>query len=306
MNIARTERESVVKSGQQQNGARDGSEAIDAPLTDNLSEEGGGLAKSSKSPAFQFYPSDFIGSSKVQRMPLAERGAYITLLSFAWLDHGLPTDMGELGRMVGLGRAAFSKMWNSQLHKCFVERSGKFVNLRQEEIRKAQAEYRKRQRDNAAKGWQGRGNAVASERHMPEGMPNACSPSPTPSPTPSVEHTHTRPPRRMNPGAGAGADQRAHRSHVWCGETFRVCVPDFLHQELVRRLGGENADARMRAFYDDCEAALDPAKPVPESLKFWREAFALRFTTPTPKATSREPQWVIDARAAQARADGAA
>ena len=179
----------VVNLVQKKDGAPEGCDPLKAPLTENLTQEGDGLPKSSKSPAFQFYPSDFIGSSKVQRMPLAERGAYITLLAFAWLDHGLPTDMGELGRMVGLTKAAFTKMWDSQLYKCFVERSGKFVNLRQEDIRKAQADYRKRQRDNAAKGWQSRGNAVASERHMPEGMPKACSPTPTPTPSPTPVKT---------------------------------------------------------------------------------------------------------------------
>ena len=295
----------VVNLGQKQDGAREGCDPLDTPLTSDL--DGGSVAahKNTKSPAFQFYASDFIGSSKVQRMPLAERGAYITLLAFAWLDHGLPTDMGELGRMVGLTKSAFTKMWGSQLHKCFVERSGKFVNLRQEDIRKAQAEYRKRQRENAAKGWQSRGNAVASERHMPDGMPDVCSPTPSPTPSPSLPpvKTHTR-----GAGVQAGTTPRDHLKHTFCGQTFRVCVPEFLHGELVRRLGGDDAEARMRAFYVEVEAALDATKPVPEAVRFWRDAFALRFTPPTPmpaRGTVREPQWAIDARAALAKGGAA-
>ena len=288
----------VVELPEDQVGAERDLAPESAPDQDATIQGGSALAtgKSTKSPAFQFYPSDFIGSSKVQRMPLAERGAYITLLSFAWLDHGLPTDMGELGRMVGLTRAAFTKMWNSQLHKCFVERSGKFVNLRQEDIRKAQAEYRKRQRDNAAKGWQSRGTAVASERHMPD----ACSPSP--SPTPSLSPTPSFAKSVRPAGVSAGTNPRDHLNHAWCGITFRICVPERLHGDLVRKLGGEDAPVRIVAFYESVEAALADG-PVPADIfKFWRERYDQQFgLSAVPKSSSREPQWVIDARAEAAK-----
>jgi uncharacterized protein YdaU (DUF1376 family) len=54
-----------------------------------------------KSPAFRFYPSDFIGSPDVQAMDLNEIGAYVLLLCTAWLAdrHGyLPDDENKLRR----------------------------------------------------------------------------------------------------------------------------------------------------------------------------------------------------------------
>ena len=249
-------------------------------------------AEDKKSPAFQFYASDFIGSSKVQRMPLAERGAYITLLAFAWLDHGLPTDMAELGRMVGLTKAAFTKMWGSQIHKCFVERSGKFVNLRQEDIRKSQAEYRKRQRENAAKGWQSRGNAMASERHMP----NGCSP--TPSPTPSPVKTHTEDHEPDAPFAPS-AEAPSHPFPRWLTE-WHVAYPE------SRRVSVRHVEqAFVSAFFRHADAppllfgrmmtALEAHKAsaewgrgvIPGMVKWLNEDWWLRTLTPPKDVPSR-------------------
>lgn len=48
------------------------------------------------SPAFQFYPSDFLSDSNVMRMSMEERGCYITLLSTCWKEQFLPADRDEL------------------------------------------------------------------------------------------------------------------------------------------------------------------------------------------------------------------
>lgn len=111
------------------------------------------------------------------------------------------------------------------------------------------------------------------------------------------ESPHTR---AMPAGVQAGTTPRDHLKHVWCGQTFRVCVPEFLHGELVRRLGGEDADARIRAWYAECEAALDPEKPVPEAVKFWRAAFELQFV-PTLEMDKRIPAWARASLAEQAK-----
>jgi hypothetical protein len=43
-----------------------------------------------KSPAFQFYPKDFLSDGKVILMSSEVRGIYITLLCVDWIDNGLP------------------------------------------------------------------------------------------------------------------------------------------------------------------------------------------------------------------------
>lgn len=56
-----------------------------------------------KSPSFQFYPSDWLGSQRVSLLSLEEEGAYIRLLAFCW-DHGsIPSDPKKCARLIGKG-----------------------------------------------------------------------------------------------------------------------------------------------------------------------------------------------------------
>lgn len=110
--------------------------------------------QSIKSPAFQFYPKDFLSSSKVQRMSLTEVGIYILLLSRAWLDGSLPSDVAEIAKLVKVPTARFAKMWRGSLSECFIERAGRLVNARMEDERKKQADFRRRQSDNGKVKWQ--------------------------------------------------------------------------------------------------------------------------------------------------------
>jgi uncharacterized protein YdaU (DUF1376 family) len=111
------------------------------------------FSKSTKSPAFQFYPKEFISSVKVQRMSAAERGVYIMLLLYSWLDGGLSTDHAVLARLGGVKLSQFERMWKSgPLSECFTERRGKLYNDRLEEERRKQVAFRERQAENGKKG----------------------------------------------------------------------------------------------------------------------------------------------------------
>lgn len=123
-------------------------------------------SKSTKSPAFQFYPRDFLSSPKVDVMSMTERGVYITLLSRCWLDNGLPTDLTVLAKFVRMKPQQFDRMWtHGPIHECFTERGGKFHNERLDKERSKQREHRQKQKDNADRGWLSRRNAVA----LPDG-----------------------------------------------------------------------------------------------------------------------------------------
>jgi hypothetical protein len=58
---------------------------------------------SSKPPAFQFYPSDWLGSQRVSLMTLEEEGAYIRLLSYCWQHGSIPADPEQIARLIGKG-----------------------------------------------------------------------------------------------------------------------------------------------------------------------------------------------------------
>jgi uncharacterized protein YdaU (DUF1376 family) len=104
-------------------------------------------------PAFQFYPKDFLSSSKVSRMSMTERGIYITLLSYAWLDGSLPSDLGDLAKIVGMRADRFERIWKAgPLQECFICRQTRVYNERLEIERKKQQEFRRRQSDNGKLG----------------------------------------------------------------------------------------------------------------------------------------------------------
>jgi len=56
-----------------------------------------------KSPAFQFYPSDWLGSQRVSMMTLEEEGAYIRLLAYCWQHGSVPADPESVARLIGKG-----------------------------------------------------------------------------------------------------------------------------------------------------------------------------------------------------------
>lgn len=83
--------------------------------------------------------------------------------------------------------------------------------------------------------------------------------------------THTSRAREASTTARATSGRGEHRAHAWC--SARVCVPTFLHQELCGQHGGIDAHGALRAWYPTVVAGLSPTDPVPDALRFWREAF---------------------------------
>ena len=104
-----------------------------------------------KSPAFQFYPKDYLSDINVQIMSLPERGAYINLLCHEWLEGGLPNDDDILSILSGLGEEWFGKS-GEKIKKCFTIKSGNFINPRLEKERKNQKNRRKKRSDAGRKG----------------------------------------------------------------------------------------------------------------------------------------------------------
>lgn len=126
-----------------------------------------------KSPAFQFYPTDFLSSSKVARMSLTEIGIYTVLLCHAWLDDGLPVSLPAMAKLVRLPAGRFAKLWSGVLSECFREEGGRFVNIRLERERDKQASRRSSSALNGALGGRPKNNlGVISTKAKGEGDGN--------------------------------------------------------------------------------------------------------------------------------------
>lgn len=98
-----------------------------------------------RSPAFQFYPKDFLTDENVDVMTLEQRGAYITLLSKCWIEGSLPMDQTKLKAMCN-HPSNWNSIWES-LTPCFIENGqGRLINPRLEKERKKQEEWRTKSR----------------------------------------------------------------------------------------------------------------------------------------------------------------
>ena len=95
-----------------------------------------------KAPGFQFYPGDWLSSSSVRRMTLAERGAYIDLLAYAWRDGGIPEDDAEIARLLQLSLRSWLKLAPRVRARFTIECGRTLQNARQEAERSKQAEWR--------------------------------------------------------------------------------------------------------------------------------------------------------------------
>lgn len=148
-----------------------------------------------KSPAFQFYPKDFLADGNVAGMSLQERGAYITLLCVCWQEQSLPMALNRLANMVGSPLSAFHKLWPA-IAPCFVEKDGRYVHPRLEKEREKQDHFRRRQSDKgkaSATARQPKGQPESNRGStgvQPEGQPKPNSPiSYLPTPVQSATHS---------------------------------------------------------------------------------------------------------------------
>lgn len=105
-----------------------------------------------KSPAFQFYPSDWLASRKVAMMTPEQEGAYIRLLCYMWNDPdcSLPDDDEELAHLSRL-REGWLKGGSSVVRKCFMQHPTKAGFLTHDRLL-AEREKQTKWREKSAEG----------------------------------------------------------------------------------------------------------------------------------------------------------
>ena len=145
-----------------------------------------------KSPAFQFYPDNFVSGAPAFMRPL-ETHVYIWLLCLDWSHGGFILDEIALSSWCHVSRKDFAKAW-PKVRDSFIVRDGRWYNPRLDAERDKQRLYSERMSENGKRG----GRPKADEKPTPKrtesrglksGKPNESIPSPSPSP-----RTTTSPP----------------------------------------------------------------------------------------------------------------
>ena len=102
------------------------------------------------SPAFQFYPNDWLSSPRIMLMTPAEEGAYIRLLSICWMNGGLPDDDEQLAALSRLGADWFNGS-GPKIRKCFKKQGTKLYNRRLMKERTKQRIWKEKSRQGGLK-----------------------------------------------------------------------------------------------------------------------------------------------------------
>jgi len=130
-----------------------------------------------KSPAFQFYPDEWLSSPTISMMSPAEEGAYIRLLCFAWGDPDctIPDDDEQLARLSRLGEGWLNGP-STILRRVFIphpKKPGKLFNPRLLDERKKQADFRRKCSDAGRRsGNSRRTKSLSAERTLNEPSTN--------------------------------------------------------------------------------------------------------------------------------------
>lgn len=103
-----------------------------------------------KSPAFQFYASDFL--TDTQSWDINEVGIYIRLLSNQWVNGSLPKDLTRLSRIAGCTHDEIKKAWVILGFKFLDNIDGTIYNNKLESVREAQIKFKEKQASNGSKG----------------------------------------------------------------------------------------------------------------------------------------------------------
>lgn len=109
-------------------------------------------------PAFQFYARDWLAGD-ARPMSLEEKGAFIDLLAFAWLDEGIPDDPRRIAKILGVSPRDFAKIWPA-IEPCWEPLQGttKLVNRKLEDYRAELTAHRQERSESGRKGAEKRWN----------------------------------------------------------------------------------------------------------------------------------------------------
>jgi uncharacterized protein YdaU (DUF1376 family) len=263
-------------------------------------------SKRTTAPAFQFYPKDFLSSSKVMRMTATERGIYITLLCVCWLEGGLPDDVSKLAKLAGVPLKQFSRIWPHNLQSCFtIVRGGKLVNERLDRERQKQAEFRRRQTDNGRRG--------GRPANPPQTQPLATLANPPQSSPISDLQSPISDLRTAVGGTARPQPIVARRRLDAAWEGPKLYVPQRVHTDFIAFRNHAGAERELLAWYAEVSDAwtIGPhagQSPGADMIRFWKARYDERWPpvgSANASVADRRPQWIQDVEARKRAKAGA-
>ena len=104
-----------------------------------------------KSPAFQFYPADYLSDMKVRMLSWASRGLYMDLLCYCWREGWIPSDSSAIAQLCGCHDLAIVEPCLS-LFNSHPEDAEKLIHTRLDKERAKQKEHSDERKSSGIKG----------------------------------------------------------------------------------------------------------------------------------------------------------
>lgn len=230
-----------------------------------------------KSPAFRFYPSDFMGSPDVQSMELAEVGAYTFLLCVAWQQdrHGtLPDDDSRLRRWARMNVDQWRESRELILSKFPIIEDGLRGNKRMMDESEKQQRFSESQKKKVENRWKNRGNTetipgyeVEDTRALPSVSASVSKKTIyTPSAS-DIDSIYKAYPRRDGPASAKKAIAKSLKLIQARGqenpEAFLLGKVVSYSQKIMREGTERNFIKMPQGWFNDARYDSEDIQPIP-------------------------------------------
>lgn len=210
------------------------------------------------SPAFQFYPTDYLGDKNTIPMTTEENGAYCLLMWFCWENDGLADDMDELADLARLPVERFTPMWNRRIRKCFEwdEKKKRFFHPRLLKEIKKQKSWKKQKSEagkiGMAKRWKERGksdNTVITP--LSSDITDDNSPSLIPSLTLPIRKEEIREASAtpIAPAERPSDPRKNHPAIVAIHEAAGIYPPKDIWDDIIDQLGVDINQVKLKRCF---------------------------------------------------------
>lgn len=199
-----------------------------------------------KSPAFQFYPADFLSDAKTASMNAEEIGIYTLLLCYCWLEGSLPAEQNFLARLARTQQKKFTRLFSGKISACFLfdETTNTYKHPRLEKEREKQETYRLQQSEKGKRSAQQRFNH-GSTTVQPESKSSSSSSSIT-----TVTSKEKDKKEKTAQASLLPIPEKIKPTKLNFGEEGKVLLTAEEHQKLQAQLGAEKLESCIRLLND--------------------------------------------------------
>jgi len=126
-----------------------------------------------KSPAFQWYPADWLSDMRVRLLPWAAKGLYVDLLCYCWREGYIPADSTAIAQLCGCHDLAMIEQCLELF--CVTDDPTKLNHKRLEKERVKQNDHRNERSESGKKGAKARWNKGKQQKTKQDSSANGSA-----------------------------------------------------------------------------------------------------------------------------------